>query len=81
MTEEGKNRLPSMVDAASIWGKQLDDKQFIVFKVICCSFFLRLIVDGTEGNTDLSKLISAGLHFDCIQERDDLIKNLNIMGQ
>ena len=80
MAEEGENRLPSLVDAARIWGKQLDDKQFIVFKVICCSFFLRLVVDGTEGNTDLSKLLNAGLHCDCIQERDDLINQLEHNG-
>ena len=30
------------------WGKYLDRKQFIAFKVLCCSFFLCLVIEGTD---------------------------------
>ena len=84
MTQEDpnnlQNTLPSLSDAASSWGSQLDDKQLIAFKVICCSFFLRLVLDGTDGDTDLSNILSSGLHCDCIEERNDIIKKLSESG-
>ena len=71
-----QNKLPTLSDAASLWGKQLDEKQFIAFKVICCSFFLRFVIDGTEGDTEWSHLLSSGLECDSIDERNDLIQKL-----
>ena len=34
-----QNERPTLSDAASSWEVELDEKQFIAFKVICCSFF------------------------------------------
>ena len=74
MTQEDltshQNKLPTLSDAASLWGKELDEKQFITFKVICCSFFLRFVIDGTEGDTEWSNLLSSGLQCDSIEERE-----------
>ena len=56
-----QNKLPTLSDAASSWEVELDEKQFIAFKVICCSFFLLLVINGTEGDTDWSNLLSYGL--------------------
>ena len=75
-----QNKLPTLSDAASSWGVELDEKQFIAFKVICCSFFLLLVINGTEGDTDWSNLLSSGLHCDCIEERDELIQMLKKCG-
>ena len=84
MTQEDptshQNKLPTLSDAASLWGKELDEKQFIAFKVICCSFFLRFVIDGTEGDTEWSNLLSSGLECDSIDERNDLIQKLEDNG-
>ena len=32
--------MPSIASAAATWGKELDEKQSIAFKVLCCLFFL-----------------------------------------
>ena len=74
MTQEDptshQNKLPTLSDAASLWGGKLDEKQCIAFKVICCSFFLRVVIDGAEGDTEWSNLLSSGLEYDSIKERE-----------
>ena len=62
-----QDELPTLSDAARSWGVELDEKQFIAFKVICCSFFLLFVMNGTEGDTDWSNLLSSGLECDCIE--------------
>ena len=77
-----QNELPTLSDAASSWEVELDEKQFIAFKVISCScsFCLHLVINGTEGETDWSNLLSSGLYCDCIEERNELIKILEQLG-
>ena len=75
-----QNELPTLSNAGSSWDVKLDEKQFIAFKVICCSFFLQLVINGTEGDTDWSNLLSSGLECDCIEKRNELIQTLKKFG-
>ena len=75
-----QNELPTLSHAALSWGVELDEKQSIAFKVICCSFFLLLVMNGTEEDTGWSNFLSSGLDCDCIKERTELIEMLKNFG-
>ena len=75
-----QNELPTLSHAALSWGVELDEKQFIAFKVICCSFFLLLVMNGTEEDAGWSNFLSSGLDCGCIEERTELIETLENFG-
>lgn len=72
--------IPSIADAAASWGTKLDKKQFIAFKVLCCSFFLSIVINGTESNSELAQFLSTSLNCNCIEERDKVIEKLEANG-
>ena len=78
--EESNGSLFKELSSLEEWGKELDPKQFIAFKVLCCSFFLCLVIDGTDGDSKLGKMLSSSLRCDCVAERNALIRQLEKMG-
>ena len=62
-------------------GKQLDEKQYIAYEVICCTFLLDLINEGGDNNSNLYARLQQAIstdNDDCSMK--ELIKELKIRG-
>ncbi len=57
-----QNRQPSMQQFANSGGNQLDEKQYIAYEVICCTFLLKIIYEGNYGRTNLEENMNATLN-------------------
>ena len=64
---------------ANMENKILDKKQYIAYKIICCTFMLGLIRDGKDTITLLSRCLGQGLD-ECPQTTNDLIEELQARG-
>ena len=56
------SELPSMGNYIKPCGTKLDDKQYVAFKVLCCLFFLSIVINGTDGDSNLSRYLNASLN-------------------
>ncbi len=57
MTEKKKRKIPSLPQiarkVARLEKTQLDEKQYIAYEMIACTFLLGLVNDGSDKNTKL----------------------------
>jgi len=51
----------------------MDDKQYIAYEVICCTFLLQLIYEVGDANTNLGGYLRATLHS---ERKESLIRKL-----
>ena len=68
-THSGQCNIPTLQQFADCSGKRMDDKQYIAYEVICCTFLLQLIYEGGDANTDLGRYLRATLHCPCVEKR------------
>ena len=60
--------------------KQLDEKQYIAYEVICTTFLLWLVYDGVITHESLEGYLQAALNGNYSKRWDDLIKKLKSGG-
>ena len=78
-------KIPTMYEIAR--GKtskyNLDDKQFIAYQIVCCTFLLQLVMEGDHYDTKLGELLGATLGplAESVQRtKDSLVRELNAKG-
>ena len=77
--EPGK-KAPTMREfASSSSNTHLDDKQYIAYEVICCSFLLQLVYEGV-GSSALDGFLGATLNCNSISKKETLILKLKARG-
>ena len=59
---------------------QLDEKQFIAYEMIACTFLLGLVNDGSDKNTKLGSYLQQTLEIASITDATDIIKKLKARG-
>ncbi len=59
---------------------QLDEKQYIAYEMIACTFLLGLVNDGSDKNTKLGLYLQQTLEIDSITDATDIIKKLKARG-
>ena len=69
-----------MQDLAKSGGNNLDEKQYIAYDVICCTFLLQLLYEGGNGDTALGNYLNSTLNCEHNNRRDDLITRLKARG-
>jgi len=61
----------------------LDDKQYIAYQIVCCTFLLQLVMEGDNYDTKLGEMLGASLEplTECVQqEKDKVMRDLKAMG-
>ena len=61
----------------------LDDKQYIAYQIVCCTFLLQLVMEGDNYDTKLGDMLGASLEplAECDQQtKDSVVKILKAMG-
>jgi hypothetical protein len=61
----------------------LDDKQYIAYQIVCCTFLLQLVTEGDNYNTKLGEMLGASLEplAESVQQtKDCVVKDLKAMG-
>ena len=74
--------LPTLQGVASS-GKEdaLDEKQYIGYEVLCCSFLLNIVLNGAAGTgSSLDEYLSITLECECTAKKTELIKLLKAKG-
>ena len=59
---------------------QLDEKQYIAYEMIACTFLLGLVNDGSDKNTKLGSYLQQTLEIASITDAIDIIKKLKARG-
>ena len=59
---------------------QLDEKQYIAYEMIACTFLLGLVNDGSDKNTKLGSYLQQTLEIASITDATDIIKKLKARG-
>ncbi len=59
---------------------QLDEKQYIVYEMIACTFLLGLVNDGYDKNTKLGAYLQQTMEIDSTADANDIIKELKARG-
>ena len=55
---------------------QLDEKQYIAYEMIACTFFLGLVNDGSDKNTKLGSYLQQTMEIASTTDANDIIKKL-----
>ena len=78
------NKIPTMYEIAK--GKSskynLDDKQYIAYQIVCCTFLLQLVTEGDQHGTKLGEMLGATLDVDenVQHTKDNLVRELKAKG-
>ncbi len=59
---------------------QLDEKQYIAYEMIACTFLLGLVNDGPDKNTKLSAYLQQTMEITSTADANDIIKKLKARG-
>ena len=59
---------------------QLDEKQYIAYEMIACTFLLGLVNDGIDKNTKLGSYLQQTLEISSTTDASDIIKKLKARG-
>jgi len=85
MQQQRLNNVPKLHDVAK--GKNskynLDDKQYIAYQIVCCTFLLQLVTEGDNYDTKLGEMLGASLEplAERVQQtKDSVVKDLKAMG-
>ena len=79
------NKIPTMYEIAK--GKSskynLDDKQYIAYQIVCCTFLLQLVMEGDHYDTKLGEMLGATLaplNEKLQRTKDSLVRELKAKG-
>jgi len=79
------NNIPTMYEIAK--GKSskynLDDKQYIAYQIVCCTFLLQLVTEGDQYDTNLGQMLGAtlgDLNETVQRTKDSLVRELKAKG-
>jgi len=75
-----RTHIPTLEEVAKSSGETLDDKQYISYEVICCTFLLRLVYDGGDATNPLGGYLNATLNCQNVTQRNNLIAKLKARG-
>ena len=59
---------------------QMDEKQYIAYEMIACTFLLGLVNDGSDKNTKLGSYLQQSLEIASNTDATDMIKKLKARG-
>jgi len=83
-SETNKSTVPTLPEiarkVAAIEGKVLDEKQYITYEIISCTFLLDLIKDGCDASTKLGKYLGKTLTGSNTVNTSKLIEQLKARG-
>lgn len=65
---------------AMVENKMLDEKQYITYEIICCTFLLGLVTDGSDHNTILGRRLGQTLGSSSITNTEDIVEDLVARG-
>ncbi|KAL7533610.1 hypothetical protein ACHAXR_006767 [Thalassiosira sp. AJA248-18] len=65
---------------ASTSSTTLDEKQYIAFEVICCTFLLKLVYEGGGGGTDVGLYLDATMNSGHATRKGSIVKQLKARG-
>jgi len=70
--------IPTLQQVADESTNKLDEKQYVAYQIISCTFLLQLIKEGGDTNTRLGGILEAtlGLSDDTLAIRNNLTKEL-----
>eukprot|EP00985_Skeletonema_marinoi_P004357 scaffold1904_cov152-Skeletonema_marinoi.AAC.1 len=76
------NSIPTLQQVANESGRYLDDKQYIAYQIISCTFLIQLINEGGDTNSRLGGILGAtlGLSDEDLAVRNDLKRELEDRG-
>ena len=82
---ETSNVMPTLSGVANsvtkLDGTQMDKKQYIAYKIICCTFILGLVYEGRDDDSKLRKCLQQTLaNEDTTSKMETLVKELKICG-
>jgi len=86
INDEGKgmqNRqqiIPTLKSVAMSAGKQLDEKQYVAYEVICCTFLLQLVYEGGNCHTNLGRCLNVTLDSEMRTLMEDTTRKLKARG-
>jgi hypothetical protein len=82
--ETSEPTIPTLQDiarkVAKIEGKELDERQYTTYEIICCTFLIGLIKDGRDASTKLGKCLSHTLTGSSTTNTCNLIEQLEARG-
>lgn len=83
-SETNKPTIPTLKDiarkVARIERKVLDEKQYITYEIICCTFLMGLIKDGRDASTKLGQCLAQSLTGSSTTNTNELIEQLKARG-
>ena len=76
------NSIPTLQQVANESGRYLDDKQYVAYQIISCTFLIQLINEGGDTNSRLGGILGAtlGLSDEDLAVRNDLKRELEDRG-
>ena len=73
--------MPQIARKVARLGKtQLDEKQFIAYEMIACTFLLGLVNDGSDKNAKLGAYLQQTMEITTTADAKDVIKKLKARG-
>lgn len=83
-TKKMQHKIPTLPQVArkvaQLEKTQLDEKQYIAYEMIACTFLLGLVNDGSDKNTKLGSYLQQTLEIASITDATDIIKKLKARG-
>jgi hypothetical protein len=83
-TTKKQRKIPSLVQiarkVARLEKTQLDEKQYIAYEMIACTFLLGLVNDGSDKNTKLGAYLQQTMEIATTADAKDVIKKLKARG-
>ena len=76
------NSIPTLQQVANESGRNLDEKQYVAYQIISCTFLIQLINEGGDTNSRLGGILGAtlGLSDEDLAVRNDLKRELEDRG-
>jgi hypothetical protein len=85
LKQQGVDKIPTLYEIAkgNTSKYNLDDKQYIAYQIVCCTFLLQLVTEGDQYDTKLGDMLGATLgplNENVQRTKDSLVRDLKAKG-
>ena len=78
--QRATQKMPTLKEVARNGDKKLDEKQYLAYEIICCTFLLQLLSECADKNAPLGRHLGTTLDRDTQYKYMDLAKQLEARG-